>query len=148
MEQANAFLNYELTVSHQAIDEFGHVNNTVYLNWLQDAAVAHSTALGYSLADYTRLGCGWVASSHYIRYMRPCYENDQITVKTWIASIKGNHSIRRYLITRQGKTVAYAETVWAFVSFTSKRPCAIPPEVAVNFVIPENPPEFPDTPRY
>ncbi len=54
----------KVTVQPADIDEFGHTNNVVYLQWLMDVAWAHSISLGLSMDDYRRIGCGVVARKH------------------------------------------------------------------------------------
>ena len=50
------------------IDVQGHVNNLVYLKWMQDAAVAHSLNKGWGQSEYDSMQCGWVVRSHQIEY--------------------------------------------------------------------------------
>lgn len=131
----NGVFTYETVVEPEDIDQLGHVNNTVYVSWLQEAAIAHSTSLGWPIEAYVKLGSCWVVSSHYIKYLRPAYLGQTVQVKTWIAHLDGRHSWRRYSISCNGKLLAEAETTWAFVNFATKHPCRIPDEVAASFVV-------------
>ncbi len=72
---------YFHTVADDEIDEQGHANNVVYVAWMQAAALAHSAALGWTAERYQRLGCGWVARSHTIEYLRPAFAGEEIVVK-------------------------------------------------------------------
>ena len=67
---------YEILVKPEDIDIVGHVNNVVYVQWMQDAAVAHSAALGWSFRRYQDLGAGWVAREHRIEYLQPAMPGD------------------------------------------------------------------------
>jgi acyl-CoA thioester hydrolase len=58
-----------LTVDADHLDEFGHVNNVVYLQWAESVAWAHSAALGLGMADYQRLGAGCVVRRHELDYL-------------------------------------------------------------------------------
>ena len=61
-----AVFDYPHTVVAEDIDELGHAGNYHYVKWMQRAAVAHSTANGWSHEDYQRLGAGWVVRAHRI----------------------------------------------------------------------------------
>jgi acyl-CoA thioester hydrolase len=126
---------YRHTVTDDEIDEQGHANNVVYISWMQDAAVAHTTSLGWSGERYKEFGFGWVARSHKIEYLRPAFVGDLIVVKTWVASMQKVTSIRRYEIVRpaDGEILAKAETNWAFIDYNTGRPSRIPPEISGVF---------------
>lgn len=135
-------LIYEHCVSEEEMDGQGHANNVAYLNWLQSAAVAHSTAQGWSTADYRRCGWSWVVRSHFIEYRRPLFAGDQVQVKTWIADMKKFSSLRKYQIVhgQTGKLVARAETNWAFVDQATGRLISIPEQVSSAFEVVDSPP--------
>lgn len=120
------------TVTQDEIDEQGHVNNVVFVSWMQDAAVAHSKTLGWTAERYADIGAGWVARSHYIQYLRPAFAGDRIVVETHVADMKKATSKRVYRILRfdDGEVLAKAETDWAFVNYTTGRPMRIPTEIA------------------
>ena len=123
------------TVRPEEIDRVGHVNNLHYLRWLQDAAVAHSAAQGWPSHAYFERGYGWVARSHFIEYLAPAFESEDVIVRTWIHDMKRITSMRRYHILRaaDGKRLVKAETNWAFVRFSDHQLCRIPPEVSISF---------------
>ena len=113
------------------IDSNGHVNNIVYLQWMQDVAIAHSDAVGCSAAT-AAAGCTWVARSHRIYYLRPAYAGDRVLVQTWIVDeTKKSSSPRRYRMVREtdGTVLARGETLWVFIDTQSGRPRSIPAEV-------------------
>jgi len=127
------------TVAAAEIDGQGHANNLAFLKWMQDAAIAHSTAQGWSGEAYQKLAAGWVVRSHHIEYRQPAFEDEPIVVRTWVADMKKVTSLRRYEIVRptdDGETLlAVAATDWAFVNLTTRQPKRIPPEVAGSFEI-------------
>jgi acyl-CoA thioester hydrolase len=120
-------------------DVIRHVNNLVYLRWMQSAAVAHSAAQGWPTQRYQQLGAGWVVRSHHIQYLQAAFVDDQIAVRTWVANLKKVTSLRRFRIMRTsgGKEtlLAVAETDWAFIQFATHQPQRIPPELANAFEI-------------
>lgn len=131
-----ASYDYPHSVQSDEIDEQGHANNVVYVAWMQAAALAHSAALGWTPDRYLELGMGWVARSHYIEYLRPAFEGDEIVVRTRVADMKRATSTRVYEILRpvDGQLLAKAETHWAFISYTTGKPTRIPAEIAQAYV--------------
>jgi acyl-CoA thioester hydrolase len=128
---------HEHTVQHDEIDGQGHANNVVYVKWMQDAALAHSSAQGWTPERYREAGIGWVARSHFIEYLRPALAGDAIVVRTWVSGFERVRSTRRYeMIRAGGETVlARAETTWAFLRLDDGRPIRIPAEVAEAFIV-------------
>ena len=132
---------YRHTVHDDEIDGLGHANNVAYVDWMQSAAMAHSTAQGWPGERYRRLGSGWVARSHKIEYHKPAFAGDCLVVRTWVATLRKATSIRRYKILRAADDtlLATAETKWAFIDYTTRQPMRIPPQVAESFqIIEEN----------
>ena len=123
------------TVGVEEIDDQGHANNVAYVAWMQDAALAHSAALGWTSELYRRLGKGWVARRHEIEYLRPALPGDRIIVQTHVSEMKKVTSTRLYRIVRprDGELLARAETNWAFINYLTGRPTRIPDEVARAF---------------
>jgi len=116
-----------------------HVNNLVYLKWMQSAAVAHSAAQGWPAERYQELGAGWVVRSHQIDYLQAAFDGDEIIVRTWVASLNKVTSLRRFKIVRvsaeKETLLAVAATDWAFIHFATHQPKRIPPEVANAFEV-------------
>ena len=117
------------------IDGLGHVSNLVYLRWVLDAALAHSTAKGLDEAAYKARGQGWVVRRHEIDYLRAAFEGDDLAVETRVASIAAASSTRKTRILRNGEVLARAATSWAYVDFRTGRPIRIPEEVKSLFEI-------------
>jgi len=118
----------EIVVAASDIDVQGHVNNLRYLQWMQDVAVAHSTAQGWPLERYVAEGMGWVVRSHTITYKRPAFLDEVLTACTWIAGFSPRSSPRRYLFWRAADkcVLAEAETIWVFVDLKTGRPTKVP----------------------
>lgn len=132
-----AIFTYELTVAQAAIDEQGHVNNLEYVRWMQEAAIAHSAAQGWTAARYLEIGAGWVARSHWIEYLQPAFAGDPIVVYTWVANFRKIRSLRKYKMVRTSDLVvlAVAETDWAFIGLEHRVPRRVPSEVADAFIV-------------
>lgn len=115
-----------ITVPPDAIDQFGHANNTAYVRWVQDVAVAHSNHVGLDWAAYRAIGAAFVVRRHEIDYLRPVREGEVLTVATWIDSFTRITSERGTTIhNAQGELVARAMTTWVFVTLDALRPVRI-----------------------
>ena len=125
-----AIYRHEIQVTGELVDRNGHVNNVAYVQWLQDAAVAHARASGCT-ALTTQLGATWVVRTHHIEYLRPVFAGDLITVLTWVSNFRKVRSLRKYKLIRAGDqaVAAEAETDWVLVDAATGRPRAIPQEV-------------------
>jgi len=123
------------TVGVEEIDQQGHANNVAFVAWMQEAALAHSAAVGWTAERYRRLGMGWVARRHRIEYLRPALAGEEIIVQTHVAEMKKVTSTRLYRIVRRadGALLAHAETNWAFVNSITGRPTRIPTEIVEAF---------------
>ena len=83
------------------IDAYGHVNNSVYLRWLDETAWAHSTALGISPEDCVRLARGMVVWKSQLNYLAPAFAGDGLEIATWLVFIDGRlRADRRFQILR------------------------------------------------
>lgn len=128
-----------IVVGPADIDLQNRVNNVCYVQWMQDAAVAHTTALGWDLARYEAAGGGWVVRQHTVTYKRPALLGDTLTVATWVASMASRQSLRRYRFWRaaDAAVVAEAETLWMYIDLASGRPVRVPDAVAGAFAVVE-----------
>lgn len=117
------------------IDELNHVSNLVYLRWVQQIAIAHSSAVGWTHARYVAAGNVFVVRRHEIEYLASALEGDEIELVTWIASWSAATSVRRTRILRRrdGRELARASTTWALIATDSGRPKRIPAEMIEDF---------------
>lgn len=120
------------------IDELAHVSNIAYVRWIQDAATAHSAAVGLTWDDYQRIGGMFVVRRHEIEYLRPALLGDRMEAITWVADFRGAASQRRTRIVRtsDGVELAHATTVWAYLTRETGRPARIPVQVIEAFLGP------------
>ena len=110
MTRPEAF-DLHLTIQPGDIDQLGHVNNVVYLRWVQDVAIAHWQAVA-TPADQEALV--WVVVRHEIDYLRVALPNDAILARTWVGSVIGRNFERHTEIRRDHdrKILARARTLW------------------------------------
>ncbi len=118
-----------IIIPNSAIDENGHVNNVMYVQWMQDIAVEHYASIGGVAAQGEN--ATWVVREHRIEYLLPAFENEEIEIKTWVENIRRVRSLRKYEFLRKsdGKVLVKGETDWVFVDTKTGRPLAIPQEV-------------------
>ncbi|HJS46426.1 MAG TPA: acyl-CoA thioesterase [Gemmatimonadales bacterium] len=126
-------------VPAEAIDAQRHVNNLAYLQWMQDVAIEHSAAVGWTMERYVAAGSGWVARSHFIEYLRPGFEGEALALHTWISEAGGRRAVRHYVVVREADrmVLARAETHWVYVDLATGRPAPIPEDLANAFPVVE-----------
>lgn len=119
-----------VTVAEEDIDMLGHANNTVYLRWLEQAAWAHSKALGVDWSVFQRLQRAMVAHRHELDYLAPCFQGDELEVCTWVGKPARAGFGRHYQVIRasDGRTVMRALTHWVCINLDSGRPTRMPSE--------------------
>jgi len=124
-----------ITIPSYAIDENGHVNNVVYVQWMQDIAVEHYASLGGIEAQ--GLDATWVVREHKVEYLLPAFANENIEVRTWVENIRRVRSLRKYEFIRQfdGKVLVKGETDWVFVDVKTGAPKAVPEAVSKVFAV-------------
>jgi acyl-CoA thioester hydrolase len=125
--------SFPITATVADIDELGHVSNLVYLRWVLDAATAHSTARGWGLDAYRKLGNVWVVRRHELDYLGQVTVGQSLVAETWVDSWKQVSCVRKTELKREGQTVARAATTWAFMSLASGRPQRIPDDMIEAF---------------
>lgn len=121
----------EVTAQPADIDEVDHVSNLVYVRWIQDVAVAHSAAVGWSFQRYREVGAIFVVRRHEIDYITPVTLGQTVRLETWIDSWRAASCVRRTELFRahDNALVARGATTWAFIRFAEGRPQRIPEEI-------------------
>ena len=125
-----AFTGMHLVVP-QEIDEYGHVNNTVYLQWLDRIAWEHSSALGVPLARCMALRRGMAVRHTRVDYLEAALLGDCLLLATWIIACDARLRCRRrfeILRTVDGKRVLDAEIDYFCLNLDSGGPCRVPAE--------------------
>lgn len=119
------------------IDAYGHVNNAVYLQWLDLAAWSHSAALGLPIDACTRLRRGMAALRIEIEYLRAAMPGDRIEVATWIVESDRRLRVSRCFQVRHaadGGTLARATTQYVCLNLDNGRATRMPPEFSAAYV--------------
>ena len=120
------------TAEPHHIDELGHVNNSVWVQWVQDMATSHWSAVADPLHQEQYF---WVVIRHEIDYRGNIAEGESATGTTCIPDdAKGAKSVRVVEFTdAQGKQLVRAKTTWAMLDRESGRLARVRPEVLAPF---------------
>jgi len=134
---------YTLIVPPSAIDVMGHVNNVVYLDWVQTAASKHwnhATASYFGDEDLTEERVGikkmaWVVLDHHISYKAEALEGEALIIRTFVEKMSGVRSERHTVITRKSdqKIIITAVTNWCLLKMPEAKPMRIPEEIRILF---------------
>jgi acyl-CoA thioester hydrolase len=122
-----------ITAGPDDIDELGHVNNAVWVRWIQEMATAH----WYAIAPPAHVDAYiWVVIRHEIDYLRAVLPGETVTGRTWVGEApKGARFDRHVEFTgADGKVRVRARTTWAIIDKATGRPLRVPPEVAAPFL--------------
>lgn len=128
----NSIFTYAITVTPDDIDEMNHVNNVVYLRWVQDAAAAHwDTRAPLGL----KTKYAWVVLRHEINYKNPAKLGDPVEAETWVSSCEGVRSVRHVKLSHAETGVLFAEavTTWCLLDAVTKRPRRIDTDITSIF---------------
>lgn len=122
-----------ITASEDDIDELGHVNNAVWVRWIQDIATAHWSAVAPSEHQAAYV---WVVTRHEIDYLRAVLPGETVTGRTWIPDAPRGARFDRHVefTGADGRPRVRAKTTWAILDRASGRPLRVPPEVAAPFM--------------
>jgi acyl-CoA thioester hydrolase len=121
------------TATAADIDELGHVNNAVWVRWIQDIAVAHWESVAPS---EHRDAYVWVVTRHEIDYLRAVLPGETVTGRTWVGEAPKGARFDRHVefVGADGKPRVRARTTWAILDKATGRPLRVPPEVAAPFL--------------
>ena len=113
---------YEVRVDPDDIDHMGHVNNAVYLTWVQRAVVAHWESRA-PLEALQKIA--WVALKHEIDYRRPAFLGDGVIVETVAERLFGVRAFFTTLITRGETVLAEVKSSWCSLDSETHRPVRV-----------------------
>jgi acyl-CoA thioester hydrolase len=120
------------TAAAADIDELGHVNNAVWVRWIQEIATAHWHAAA-DPADVARYI--WVVTRHEIDYLRPLLEGGTALGRTWIEDAPRGARFDRLVgfTGADGQALVQARTTWAIIDREKGRPIRVPAALAERF---------------
>ena len=123
----------DFTASPEDIDELGHVNNAVWVRWIQDMATAHwsATAAREHVDAFI-----WVVTRHEIDYRGNVALGETVTGRTWIEKPPRGATFDRRVefVNDAGKVIVSANTTWAMLDRATGRLMRVPMEFAAPFL--------------
>jgi acyl-CoA thioester hydrolase len=134
MKDQQKYFLYTAKVLPQHIDPNKHLNNIVYLQWMQDAAIEHVKTNGvFELTEAHNLT--WFAKKHTIEYLSQGFLGDDIILITWVEKITRISTFRKYHIYRRSdkSLLCKGETLWVMIDSKSSRPTKIPKNLVTIF---------------
>jgi acyl-CoA thioester hydrolase len=145
---------HTIQVRFDECDVYGHLNNAMYLRYMQESAFIASADAGLDGAAFEQMGRLWLIRGHEIEYLQPLRAGDTVKITTWNVGYRRTLMRRAYEMKNlsNGAVVAKAHTDWVFLDQESLRPITIPPEVVAVYLSPEEAaqtlpkPQFPTPP--
>ena len=142
---SNELANWDLPAPHVVtlivgapdIDAYDHVNNAVYVTWLDRVAWSHSAALGLPVERCLELDRGMAVLRSVIVYVRPALLGDTVHVGTWLLPSDYKLRARRRFQLRRaadGVTLVRAEIEYVCIELSSGRPARAPGEFRERYV--------------
>jgi len=129
---ANPFA-FPIKVVPGDIDFMGHVNNARYLNWVQDAVLAHWNKIAPADEVASK---AWVALKHEITYRKPAFLNDDVIARTVLEKVQGARAFYTTIIERGEEVLAEVKSAWCCIDAKTLRPARLREEVT-RFFFPE-----------
>ena len=127
----NAF-SLKKTVTREDLDALNHVNNIVYVAWIQEASEAHWMAL---TTEQIRQDCAWMVQRHEVDYLRQAFLDDELEIFTWPEPPQGKTSVRNVAIRnlKTGKLIMQSRSTWVFIDLKNGKPSPVHEVVARLF---------------
>jgi acyl-CoA thioester hydrolase len=122
---------HDISVAEQDIDTMGHVNNSVYLRWVQDAVVHYWQSMAPAEADAKHL---WVALKHEITYRKPTFLNDRVVAEVIAEKVHGARSFFTTVMKRGEEVLAEVRSSWCCLDAVTMRPTRLGQDVVARFL--------------
>ena len=128
-EDMSSVFDLKIEVKPEHIYVLGHVNNVVYVQWMQDVASAHIETLGVGLDQYLEMKHAMVAVEHHVQYRKAAMLDDDVILRTWLYEINALYSFRQYAFfnAKDQSLLFTGNTKWACIEIASGRPKRMSP---------------------
>lgn len=134
--QTNYF-EHQRDVQPQDIDDLSHVNNAVYLHYIEDCARTHAEVRGLSLAGFREAGTVPMVREHILTYYAQAKLGDTLSVSTEVLELSGPKAVRRSQVKRVGsgdpELLVEARTLWVWINPEMGKPMRVPEAVKASF---------------
>ncbi len=117
---------HTLIVRFRDLDALNHVNNAVYLTYLEEARLAFSAEMGVDWSRFQQQG--FVLARCEIDYRRPAVLGDMLRIELSVGAVGRSSFEFVYRITRvgDGQLIAEARTIQVCFDFIQNRPARLP----------------------
>jgi acyl-CoA thioester hydrolase len=122
---------HAIAIDPADIDHMGHVNNSVYLKWVQEAVVRYWESLAPPDAIARHL---WVALKHEISYRRPTFLDDVVVADVIADKVEGAKALFTTVIKRGEDVLAEVKSTWCCLDAQSLRPARLARDIAARFL--------------
>ena len=122
---------HAIDIAEHDIDHMGHVNNSVYLKWVQDAVVQYWETIAPAEAVARHL---WVALKHEITYRKPTFLNDVIVADVLAEQVQGARAFFTTVVRRGEDVLAEVKSCWCCLDSATKRPARLARDVVDRFL--------------
>lgn len=130
----NTPFEVKITVKPEDIDDLNHVNNAVYVKWMDEVARTHWNYLTRN-ADVSDII--WVVNKHEIEYKNEALLGDDIVAKTYVGETKGVKSIRFIEFYKNETLLVKSKTTWVLLDAKTFKPSRIRENIT-NLLLPSN----------
>jgi acyl-CoA thioester hydrolase len=124
---------HPIAIEPADIDHMGHVNNAVYLKWVQDAVVDYWQSVAPPDAVARHL---WVALKHEITYLRPTFLQDNVVAEVIAERVEGARAFFRTVLRRGEEVLSEIQSCWCCLDSATQRPARLAREVIGRFLTP------------
>jgi acyl-CoA thioester hydrolase len=128
-------LIFEEKVYTYHIDFVGHVNNIIYIQWLENGRVRLLEAIGLPAVEMaTSKGIVPVLTETSIRYKKALFLNNRVTVEVWVSKLNNASAIMEFrFLNENGEVCARARQKGLFIDRTSMKPARLTEEYRKAF---------------
>jgi acyl-CoA thioester hydrolase len=120
------------TVTPEEIDEYNHVNNVVYVQWMQNISDAHWKEISKNVKNIDYV---WFVIRHEVDYKNQAVLGDEVTLRTWVGKTEGIRSVRHFEMYRGETLLVKSQTTFCLLDANTKKPKRITKEVT-NLLLP------------
>jgi acyl-CoA thioester hydrolase len=124
---------HSVAIQPDDIDHMGHVNNAVYLTWVQDAVIDYWRSVAPPDAVARHL---WVALKHEITYFKPTFIEDIVVAEVIAERVKGARTFFSTVIRRGDDVLSEIKSCWCCLDAATQRPARLAREVVGRFLPP------------
>lgn len=124
---------HQIAIADDDIDFMGHVNNAVYLKWVQESVIAYWQKVAPAEAVVSHL---WVALKHEISYRRPAFLKDDLIAEVVADGMQGARAFFSTIVKRGEDVLAEVRSCWCCLDAATQRPARLARDIVSRFVEP------------